>query len=206
MSFKKAMIASALVIGAFGATAAQAQSSGYYVGGSLGKSYYDLNKEVDQDLEDSGSHYSRELHKMDVKLFGGYDFNQNLAIEGGYVHRTKGTFGNSGQAMKIAYTAGSSSYFAAAKLSTAAVHGLSFFGKLGVTVNHTNLTGNLSVPNSQASFAASKTNFAPVFGIGLQYDVTKSIAVRGEIENFGKAGDKSFASLSSVSMGVVYKF
>jgi OmpA-OmpF porin, OOP family len=77
----------------------------------------------------------------------------------------------------------------------------SLIGKLGVARTKIELTSG-GVSNS-----ASSTNLA--YGIGAQYDFTKSVAVRAEYEDLGTVGDVNTTGTSKdtlLSAGVVLKF
>ena len=74
-------------------------------------------------------------------------------------------------------------------------------GKLGIARTDLKLSGG------GASVSATSTKLA--YGIGAQYDFTKSIAARAQYENLGKVGDANTTGTSTVTLlsaGVVFKF
>jgi OOP family OmpA-OmpF porin len=74
-------------------------------------------------------------------------------------------------------------------------------GKLGIARTDLKLSGG------GASVSATSTKLA--FGIGAQYDFTKSIAARAQYENLGTVGDTNTtgtAKVTLLSAGVVLKF
>lgn len=75
----------------------------------------------------------------------------------------------------------------------------SLIGKLGIARTDIKLTA--------ASVSATSTKLA--YGIGAQYDFTKTVAVRAQYENLGTVGDVNTtgtAKVSLLSAGVVLKF
>lgn len=77
----------------------------------------------------------------------------------------------------------------------------SLIGKLGLARTEIKLTGG------GASVSSTNTKFA--YGIGAQYDFTKSVAVRAQYEDLGTVGDTNTTGTSKVTLlsaGVVLKF
>jgi len=76
----------------------------------------------------------------------------------------------------------------------------SLIGKLGIAQTKIELSGS-------ASDSATSTNVA--YGIGAQYDFTKSVAVRAQYEDLGTVGNANTTGTSKdtlLSAGVVLKF
>jgi OOP family OmpA-OmpF porin len=79
--------------------------------------------------------------------------------------------------------------------------GFSLLGKLGISRTEIKLSGG------GTSVSATTTKLA--YGIGAQYDFTKSIAARAQYEDLGTVGDNNTTGTSKVmllSAGVVFKF
>lgn len=77
----------------------------------------------------------------------------------------------------------------------------SLIGKLGIARTEIKLSGGVANVN------ATKTSLA--YGIGAQYDFTKSVAVRAQYEGLGTVGDANTTGTTKVTLlsaGVVLKF
>lgn len=143
------------------------------------------------------------------KIFGGYKFNRNFALEGGYFNL--GQFG---------YTA--TTLPAGTQSGTIKLQGLNFdaVGMLPITEKFSAL-GRVGLNYAQAKDSFSITGAVPVpsdsspskkeanykVGLGLQYDLTPSVGLRGEWERYrindavGNDGD-----INMYSLGVVVSF
>ncbi len=117
-----------------------AQESGYYLGIGLGKSAIDFNGD-DFGTQSVGSIKSTVTGDTGYKLFGGYNLNENWAIEIGYAdmgrfaYKWTATTGALYKNNIYAFDYKASSLFAAAKGTLLVTGRLNVFGKLGVAVN-----------------------------------------------------------------------
>ena len=142
------------------------------------------------------------------KLFGGYSFSRNVALEAGYFNL--GTFGFDATTSPTGTLAGS-----------VKMHGfnidvvgslplgekLSAFGRLGAQYGESkgsySSTGAVVVPNASPSKRAG--NYKA--GLGLQYAFSDALGLRGEWERYrlndavGNRGD-----IDMISAGLVFKF
>lgn len=137
------------------------------------------------------------------KLFGGYGFNDNVAIEAGYTN-----FGEFG----VAYGDGSFDYVEAGALYIAAVGNVplgpvTLFGKAGLA----NWFLDYSGVDTYWGWAWSDTatGIDPMVGFGANLDLADAFAVRGEFERFMDVGDRDMTGQSDVdvlSVSAVLKF
>jgi OOP family OmpA-OmpF porin len=200
---------------------AQAQSSydsdqfnntGWYAGANVGRSAATVdNARITRELATQGlsttSIYDRE-RSTGYKLYGGYKFNPNFALEGGYVDL--GKFG-----------------FTANTLPTGSLNGdirlhgfnldavgilplsdrFSAQARIGVTSmqarDNFSGTGAVSVNNPNPSKRA--TNYK--LGVGLEYAMTPNLSVRGDLERY-RVNDAvgNNGHIDMVSVGLVYYF
>src|SRR5262245_7319797 len=90
---RKAIVSVATIAGTLAIPAAHAAGvDGWYVGGALGGSQQHFGGgQIDNALSNQGLTSSSSIDKSDtsLRLFGGYQFNPNLAVEGGYVNLGK---------------------------------------------------------------------------------------------------------------------
>lgn len=207
-SFRSALGKTLLVASAL--TVSSVASAQVYVGGSVGQSMTSFNNEVKS--TDPGDSNSEEKTKTAYKLFGGYNFNQYFAVEGGYADLGK-------PAVKQTWVDGSgkgtfkeTAWFLAGKGTLPINEQFNVFGKLGVTFNHVK---NSSSDTDGWSYSASDNRTGVLYGVGAEYNVTKQIGIRLEYEDFGKFGDKlsvdgesgiGRTKTSMWSIGAAYKF
>ncbi len=144
------------------------------------------------------------------KLYGGYQFNKNFAVEGGYFDLGKFGF----VATTAAPNAGTLSGNIKLKGVNLDLVGIlpitekfSALGRVGVNYaeakDHFSGTGAVVVTNPNPT--KKDTNYK--FGLGLQYDFTQSLGMRAEVERYrinDAVGNKGDVDL--VSLGLVFRF
>lgn len=142
------------------------------------------------------------------KLFGGYKFNKNFALEGGYFDLGKFSF--------VATTVPAGTLRGQIKLRGINFDALgilpitdnfSAFGRIGVQYaearDNFSGTGAVLVTNPNPS----KRQANPKIGVGVQYDVTPALGLRAEAERYrindavGNRGD-----IDVYSLGLLYRF
>jgi OOP family OmpA-OmpF porin len=133
------------------------------------------------------------------KVFGGYELNQNWAVEGGYTHfgsRDYDTNNAAGVAGR-ASVKGNSSYVAA-KYTMPINDRFSAYGKLGASYNERK--------NRIAGEGEYNERDTGLYGgLGVQYALNEKAAIVGEYERYGK--DKATGSEANVvSVGLKYGF
>lgn len=200
------------LIALLSALAVPAMAEGLYVVGSVGQSKADLDQGYLDGADRSLPGFSSSIDKTDTayKLQLGYQFNQNLAIEGGYVNLGKLTY--SGSAPGVG---NKSVEFKAQGLNLSAVgilpltERVSVFAKVGAIYAKVERTAAVHTTLVQASSSESSTDLKGTWGLGASFDLTKNLAVRAEYEQFHKLGknDKTGeANVDLISAGVAYKF
>ena len=147
-----------------------------------------------------------DSHETAWKIFGGYQFNENFAVEAAYhdLGSFKGVTTITAPAASVApgkwdATAGSLAAVGMYPL----VKGLSLMGKAGLAV--TDL--KVSVPG--ALYSPSVTRVQPLLGVGLKYEFNKTFGVRAEFERFNNVGDGSDTGQSPIhfwSLGAQVRF
>jgi len=211
--FLSVAVAAALVAGS---TAAVAQASKPWYGGvSIGQSKVKIDNNpfaVPAGFTSSGT--SKDETDTGYKIFAGYRFNQNFAVEGGWTD-----FGKFSTTQTFSAPAGSvGASFKASGWHVDAVgiwplqNNFSLFGKLGgiYTEMKTSLSTSGSItftPGAQTS--AKKSEFNLKYGLGAQYDINQSIGIRAEWERASKVGDANStgeADIDLLSVGLVYRF
>ena len=191
---------------------AMADDAMWYVGANVGQSRAKIDDpRISASLLGSGfasTTIADDDSSTGFKLFGGYQFNRNVALEGGYFDL--GKFG-----------------FKATTVPTGTLDGrirlrgvnldlvgrlpvtdkFSVFGRVGVNYADArdNFTGTGAVRVLDANPRKHDANIK--FGAGLQYDFTEALGMRAEVERYrinDAVGNKGDVDLFSV--GLVYRF
>jgi OmpA-OmpF porin, OOP family len=192
MSRIRAIAVTLLVLG--GLVAAPQAMGQFYLGGSVGKSDFDDGNAV-PDLITSGTVDGSD---SGFKIFGGYQFNKNLALELAWVDLGKASY--SGTFLGAPVTGGSVDT-TGLNFSVVGILPLNpsfeLFGKIGFftwEANARDTTGG--VP-----FSGKADGTDVSFGIGASYNINRNLSVRAEWEQF-----KAVDTISLLSLGIVFKF
>lgn len=177
---------------------AQGADTGWYVGGSIGQSKFDVDCTGASSCDDSDTAF---------RVFGGYMFNKNLGIEVGYADLGKlhvaGTvppFGLVNADLK----ATAFDVVAVGVLPIAS--SFSLYGKAGMYRAESKLDGSIAGFGS-GSQSDSNTDITVTIGAG--YDFNPNFGLRAEWQRYMKVGSDSTGGDGDVdvySIGVVYRF
>lgn len=215
---KKFIAAALLSVAVAPAFAAPTADSGYYLGVSAGsaRAKSDVSAaQFDADLAGNGITSQSTLDETDTgfKLFAGYQYNKNLAVEFGYVDLGKPIELNSVVTAPAAGTVKATIKNNGWNLDVVGIapidDAFSVFGKIGLYVSKTTLDVSGSGGGAAAAYSASKTETSPKFGLGANYAFTKNVGARIEWERYNKLGDNNTTGEGDVdlwSFGVVFKF
>jgi len=199
-------------------TGASAQDSPWYIGGSIGQSRVKLDTGgLSSDLAAAGmanTGFSANETDTGFKLFGGYRFHPNFAVEGGYAEL--GKFSASGTVTtfnfvpivplptKVTIEVGQGLHLTVVG-NVPLANQFSVFGRLGAY----NMRTEMKVTVSGISSSESARNTGFLLGAGVGYDFTRNVGMRVEWEQFNKVGDKDKTGQGDVgllSVGLVYRF
>lgn len=191
---------------------AMADQSPWYVGASVGSSNATIDDaRINSSLLRGGFSSSTIVdddRSTGFKMLGGYRFNENFALEGGYFDL--GKFGYT------ATTQPAGSLVGSIKLrgvnldlvgTLPITDRFSVFGRVGAAYAEAqdtfDVTGPVRVPNRNPS----KQDTNVKYGLGLQYALTPALALRGEVERYrvDDALDNK-GSIDLVSLGLIYRF
>ena len=190
-----------------------ADDSFWYGGFNVGQSRAKIdNARIAAQLQGAGltmNAISNNKKDLGYKIFGGYQFNQNFALEAGYF--------NLGEFGYRATTSPTGTLTGNIKIQGINIDVLgiipftekfSAFGRVGVQYaeakDHFSSTGAVATP-SNPNPSKSDTNYKA--GVGIQYNFTQSLGMRAEAERYriddavGKKGD-----INLFSLGLVYRF
>ncbi|BBB61572.1 hypothetical protein UNDKW_3299 [Undibacterium sp. KW1] len=190
MLIKKLTLIACAAVGMLASSFATAQT---YLGASVGQS--------------DNSNYCNYATTCDskatsYKLFGGYNFNKNFAVESSYFSGGKTSI-NSG--VPLGHSEQKKTGF-----SLAGVYNYEFneafagFAKLGIARVKAETTYDTS---GLPSYSASNTGNQALLGVGVSYKITPNVAVRAEFEKYNaRTFSNSGTSGSNLSAGLQYNF
>ncbi len=185
----------------FISTQAFAQDSKFYFGASGGQTKFDtgvtaITARLDE--KDSG-----------FKIFAGYEINENVAIEGFYTDLGSATLsGTNGQTFRFnnttyQFTTSASIAIKGTALGASILAGVPIneyvkpFAKIGFSRTETKTTYTGTNAPSETD-----TSTEPMYGVGIDFNVTKTIAIRLEYETYKSDDDKA----TLISAGVKFRF
>ena len=193
---KKVLLAAMLgaaVMAAPAVSMAQARGdTGWYAGITVGQT--DV-----KDVDCGG--LSCDKKDTAFRILGGYQINRNFAAELGYHDLGKVTFSGSGVSANIKANVwelvGIGAYPFANQFSG--------YGKLGAYHGEAKLSASIA---GLGSGSLKETNTDLTFGLGVQYDVSRELGIRGEWQRYGKVGGGAIgkSDIDVISVGVVWNF
>ena len=193
------------------ATPAFAQSypgvpdEGFYLGTAIGQAKF-----KNDTLDELGSlGFSTDDKDTAFKLFAGYQFNPNFAVEASYVDF--GDFTADGNA-----TIGGDSYsanfdasvdgFGFALVGRLPIDaGFSVFGKLGLIAWDGDLKNDYVVGGQRVSDSFSADGTDPFYGVGVEY-VINQVMVRAEFERYDMSDLDADLDVDLISASIGYRF
>lgn len=203
---------SAISLAVLTSTGALAQDTGWYAGAQVGSTRAAVdNARITSGLLGSGLTVTSILddeRSRGYKLFGGYQLNPNLAVEGGFFDL--GEFGFRANTLPAGSLSGNIK-LRGLNLDLVGTLPLterfSVFGRLGVTRTQARDTfvGTGAVRVLDPNPRSRDTNLKA--GVGVQYAFTPALSVRAELERYrvddaiGNRGDVDMASV-----GLIYRF
>lgn len=174
-----------------------AQDVGWYVGGSLGQS--------DVDIDCAGA-TSCDTKDTAWKIFAGYQFSRNIAVEFGYADLGEATASGPVPGFGTVAVGFEATVFELVGVgSLPLADRFSLYGKIGA------YRADTEVSASSASFSGSTSdsNFDVTLGFGARFDFTRNIGVRAEWQRYLDVGSDDVGGKTDVdvlSVGIVFKF
>ncbi len=192
-----------------------AADMGGYIGLAAGQSRANVDRgDIDGTFASLGLTARTSVDETDFgwKLYGGYQFNQYFAVEGGYTDLGKATFnsvitsGGSGTG-NGEWTAYSIDLSALGILPLG--NQFSLFGRAGVSLWDLDFDFTATGPGGTASASESESGASPLLGIGGMVSITPNFTVRAEFERHFRVGDEDTTGESDIdliSVGLQYRF
>jgi len=195
---------------------AQPAAAQWYGGVSVGATDTKINNNDFAVPGSTANSFTRNDSDTGYKLQAGYRINPNFAVEGGYVDLGKYDLTNNVTAPFVGSVKGTGKADGWNLVGVGILpigKDFSVFGKLGTIYSTTtvDLTTSGAVTLAGASANRKKSEWNVTYGLGLQYDLTKTISLRGEWERFDGLGNNGTNStgerdFNMYSVGLTFKF
>lgn len=147
-------------------------------------------------------------HHTAWKFFGGYRFNDLIALEAGY--QDLGSYSGNTTVTVPAPRSTVGATWDASAFSLAAVASYPLTERFGILFKGGLAATRLKVEvPSPAQFSANETRVQPLLGIGVKFNINREIGVRTEFERFNNVGNGSTTGQSNInvwSISGLYRF
>jgi len=187
--------------------------NGFYVLGEVTHSSTPLDKKgFDQSLTNAsatGLTSNSKDQSNQWRLQGGYKFNPNFAVEGGYIDLGKSKY-------KAAYNQGTAQGELKAGGFDLAALGIlpitdkvSIFAKLGVMAASVDSKLKTNSASVLINKKGSEHEFLPMVGVGASYKLTDNVDLRADfdrVSNIGKSSKTGQMDSNMLSIGAAYNF
>lgn len=187
-----------LLASILGIAATAHADSGAYMGLGLGYTTKKYESESalarSYDVGDDSFSNNEKQNRFGFKLYGGYQFNDNFAVEGGYAYFNKDKLSFNTQNSDISGSGQIQTKLQAMFVTANGIIPLNdsfaVFGKAGLALMHAKSDGSFSFSSiygsGHISGNADKNSVTPVIGAGAEWKLNKSVALRAEYEYFGR--------------------
>jgi len=193
------------IVAALGVGAAQAQDTGFYVGGSLGRSeFQDFNgRDIDRGLSSIGVTSTTSTDDTDTgwKLFVGYQVMPYLAVEGAYTDfgdATARTLVTAPSPTTIHTKVEADAWTLSALGMLPVGYNFTVFARAGI--NFWDFNVKSSAPGVVVSGSDDGTDW--VYGVGAMYRFTPNLSARAEWERYDFDND----DVDLLSAGISWHF
>lgn len=197
---------------AFFVVSATASADGFYALAEVTHSNNSLKRDTfDNELSANGGTGLSSSDKgsgNQWRLQGGYHFNQNLAVEAGFIDFGKAKY-------SAAYAGGAaqgqlkaSGIDVAAILSLPVTDSFSLFGKAGAVAARVKSSLVADAPASTASSSSSTNVLRPLLGVGANYKLTQNVDLRADFDRVSGLGKVATGKMNDnmFSLGLGYNF
>lgn len=184
-----------LAVAILGSLSVPALASGFFVYGDVGQSHFEIDSESDD--------------KTGYSVGAGYKFNRIFAFELAYRH-----LGEWEESINDLELYGGTYYDATIDLDASALQAsmtaswplndaVNLYARAGIAQLKVKMDVAVRSGSISASESGSETRNRGVFGVGLSYDITPSLSLRGEYSQYAKIND---LKVSTLNLGVAYRF
>lgn len=218
--FKKILSTTVLSVSALAAMTANAAAPGVYVSGQLGYANTHMGSKTNlhgHDLDEGVKTDTLSNNGLAGRVALGYQFNQNFAVEVGYLQLNSKKLDVTQNLDKYADGHASLNLHQHAidlvgKGILPVTQNINVYGKLGVAYLTTNLDANLTEDkhdltlnlNQYANVAKHK--WAPEAAIGVSYDMTPNVSLDASWTHIQPLGNNKPGNIDFAALGVSYNF
>jgi OmpA-OmpF porin, OOP family len=196
---KKTLSAVAALL-AVASAPAWAQDQGAYLGASVGQ--------VEHKEGCEGVTISCDQKDTSWRVFGGYQFNRNLAVEAGYAGLGESNASGVISGVNVNATAEISAWDVSAVGSFPLLDKLFLYGRAGIYFAETEVRATGTLAGFSRSSSDEETNTGLILGLGLKYEFLRNFAVRGEWHRYFEVGggDVGESDVDVLSIGLLFRF
>ena len=214
---KKRLLNIGLAVALFGAPVAFAANAGGYVGVSGGGAKvedFPSASEFNAELAALGITATSSVDDTDTgwKLFAGYRFNRNFAVEGSYADLGEATVDSTVTAPSagtVSATWDAKTWALAAVGILPLANNFELFGKVGGHYWDSELSVKATSGGAAAADSNDDNGIDMLYGVGASYNFTRNFALRAEWEVYKDIGGADITGESDVrfwSAGLQYNF
>jgi OOP family OmpA-OmpF porin len=195
-NMKKTILALIASVSAFGAVSAHAADGTPYIGvGAVAAQHkYELNNDTTSN--------DRKSTEWGGKIYGGYQFNQNWAIEGGYTDFGKNDYAYTVNGANGRVESDAKSFYLAGKYTYPVVNNVNVFGKLGIAHNKNDVTAT----GLAAAYNGDSSKNTVYASLGAEYAINQNVSLSLEYEHYGKNDNDLGRRKGAVTLGARYSF
>ncbi|MDA8127827.1 MAG: outer membrane protein transport protein [Betaproteobacteria bacterium] len=183
---------------------------GWYAGLGVGQSHYrDVASSIDSEAAAAGGSASTSVSPLSEgwKVYGGYQFNKYLAMEGGYTNLNDAhanTTITAPSAGSLRTNVATDAWSLALVGTLPITEKFSLMGKAGAAYVLPEVTTHATGSASGATAAAAigHDSYRPVYGVGASYALLDNLNLRAEYERF----DLKHVNIDLLTAGVAMKF
>lgn len=206
LGFKLSAISVAVLGATLGSSAFAQWAQGGYVGGNVGRTWSDFDATAATTPAATTTLTGEDDTEVGYKLFGGYQFHPNFALEAGFFDLGRFDASFSG----APGTLDSRTRIRGLNLDLVGIMPLtdrfSAFARLGAA--YSRASADVSTTGAFVGGSSRETKWGPKFGLGLEYAFTPALAVRAEWERYNRIEDpvRGRGHVDMASLGLVYRF
>lgn len=214
---KKILTTTVLGVSALGVMAANAAVPGVYVTGQIGYANTHMKSKTTEFKTEDKQNIEMDLGNNGLagRIAVGYQLNQNLAFELGYLKMSNSTDNNIGIPGKLwgTNTLKQSAIDLAAKGILPISDKFNVYGKLGVAYLTSDIeyktyykASDFHDGNLNNYFGIAKHKWAPEAAVGVSYDLTPNVSVDTSWTHIQPVGKNRPGNIDFVAVGIGYNF
>lgn len=189
---------------------AHAVGSGFYLGGQIGQSNtHNVARDVATYSTPPTENVVPSNGGIGGRLFMGYQLNENVAFEGGFTHYASSTYKPTTTTLCNDASIRENGLDLVGKGMLPLSSSFNFFGKFGVTMIKSTMSGSIADAEVETSGCgghdnASTNYIRPIAGVGMSFDLSQNWVT--DVSYTRAFGGGDFKSADLMALGVSYHF